>query len=183
MERKIIDTGLQAMLQGDEIGTVRMLYSVLREIYMEYGDITDNHIKKYNASENAKYKFNVTISTIRNYLKPYNYVVQKNSDVIVREMTIEEYFDTLGSDNEKKTENNGNDFMENLTVKQKISLAYADKSEQYNDVKLLSLRCSKDVLERFNELAKKFKCFEKSYLLSFILESGMDSVGYKTENI
>lgn len=64
MERKIIDTGLQAMLQGDEIGTVRMLYSVLREIYMEYGDITDNHIKKYNASENAKYKFNVTISTI-----------------------------------------------------------------------------------------------------------------------
>lgn len=180
MEKKAIDTGLQVMLQEDEIGTVKMLRSILREIYLEYGDITDAEIRKYNAKENAKYEFNVTISTIRNYLKP-NYVIKKSEDCIVREMSIDEY-EKLFGDTTTKTATNADtkeNFMDNLTTKQKISLSYADKSEQYNDVKMLSLRCSKNVLERFNAMAQEYKCFEKSYLLSFTLEAGLNAVDYK----
>lgn len=168
------------MLLENEIGTVRMLHDVLLQIYTQYGDITDAEIRKYNEKENAEYKFNVTISTIRNYLKPYHYVVQKNENVIVREMSIAKYFDTLEIDNKKRIDENKTDnFMENLTAKQNISLAYADKSNEYNDVKLLSLRCSKNVLERFNAMATEYKCFEKSYLLSFVLEAGLDAIKYK----
>lgn len=180
MEKKVIDTGLQTMLQENEIGTVKMLHSILKKIYLKYGDITDVEIRKYNADENSEYKFDVTISTIRNYLKP-NYVIKKGENVIVREMSLDEYEKLVAQPN-IKTEGNLNtkeDFMENLTPKQKISLNYADKSGQYNDVKMLSLRCAKTVLERFNSMSSEFKCFEKSYLLSFVLEAGLDAIGYK----
>lgn len=180
MERKVIDTGIQSMLQEDEIGTVKMLRSILKKIYAEYGDITDVEIRKYNADENSEYKFDVTISTIRNYLKP-NYVIKKSEDCIVREMSLDEYEDMIGQTTTKTTTSTDmkENFMDNLTTKQKISLNYADKCEKYDDVKMLSLRCSKTVLERFNSMSAEFKCFEKSYLLSFALEAGLDTIGYK----
>lgn len=181
MEKKVIDTGIQAMLQEDEIGTVKMLHSILKKIYTQYGDITDAEIRKYNNNENTEYKFNVTISTIRNYLKPYHYVVQKNENVIVREMSLDEYEELVGQTTTKTTTSTDTkeNFIDNLTTKQKISISYADKSEKYDDVKMLSLRCSKNVLERFNAMAQEYKCFEKSYLLSFTLEAGLDAIDYK----
>lgn len=93
-------------------------------------------------------------------------------------MTVDEYAATVPSVNKNNKENEGDDFMDNLTVKQRISLAYADKSEHWDTLKLMSLRCSTDVLERFNQFSKDFKCFDKSYLLSYVLEVGMDTIGY-----
>jgi hypothetical protein len=180
MNKKIIDTSLQPMLENKEIETVKMLYDILHEIYVRYGDITDSDIKKYNSDENGQYHISISISTIRNYLKIYHYTIKKDDNCIVREMTVAEYASTVPTIN-NNSENKGGDFMDNLTVKQKISLAYADKSDQYNNLKLMSLRCSTDVLDRFNSMAKNYKCFDKSYLLSYVLEAGMDVIGYNSE--
>lgn len=178
MNKKIINSSLQSMLEHREIETVKMLYDILHEIYVTCGDITDSDIKKYNSDETCQYQINISISTIRNYLKQYHYTIKKDDNCIVREMTIEEYAATITTAKKNNRKDDGENIMDNLTVKQKISLVYADKSEQYNNLKLMSLRCSTDVLERFNMMSSDFKCFDKSYLLSFILETGMDAIGY-----
>ncbi len=178
MNKKIIDTSLQSMLKHREIETVKMLYDILHEIYVMCGGITDSDIKKYNSYETCQYQINISISTIRNYLKQYHYTIKKDDNCIVREIPVDEYAATIHATKKTYEEDEGESIMDTLTVKQKISLAYADKSEQYNNLKLMSLRCSTDVLERFNMMSIDYKCFDKSYLLSYILEAGMDAIGY-----
>ena len=82
--KMIIDFKLEQMLKNDELGTVEMLRGVITEIIKEFGDITDITKEKYNSTEDGEYKIKISISTIRNYLKLYKYVVKKDAQECIR---------------------------------------------------------------------------------------------------
>lgn len=87
MEKKIIDFTLEHKLKNSELETVSELREVILAIIKLYGDITDATKEKYNNNPDAEYRIAISISTIRNYLKPYGYVIKKDvREPVVREI-------------------------------------------------------------------------------------------------
>jgi hypothetical protein len=184
MKKTIIDTTLQVMLERNQIYTVKLLRNILREIYLKYGDITDNEIRLYNDDADGQYQISISVSTIRKYLKQHHFVVKKDAECIVREMTIDEYVSIVSTEDINKDDEKGDDdFMDNLTIRQKISLDYGEMVAHMNDMVLMSLRCSANSLLLFNQLCTDMKGFDKSYLLSYTISSGLNALGYTKEDI
>lgn len=175
-EKNIIDTTLQTMLEQNEVKTVKMLYGILSEVYEKYGDITDNEIKKYNDSEDGQYFIKISVSTIRNYLKQFHYVVKKDDNCIVREMTVDEYVEAREKLDALNKENYEAPKTDNRSVAEKLALSYVSKSEEYKDQKLMSIRCSAIVQSRLDDLCKKYPMFNKQYLLSFLLDTALKNL-------
>ena len=71
MEKRLIDFTLEQKLKNNELETVEMLRGVIATIIRKYGDITDVTKEKYNSDPDNKYEIKISVSTIRNYLKPY----------------------------------------------------------------------------------------------------------------
>src|SRR5690554_4700368 len=76
--KKTIDFSLEQMLKDDELGSVEQLRKVIGIIIKKYGDITNTTIEKYNADPDAEYTITITVGKIRDYLRPYGYVVKKD---------------------------------------------------------------------------------------------------------
>lgn len=177
--KTIIDTTLQTMLEQNEVKTVNMLHDILSEVYTKYGNVTDDEIKKYNGSENGQYYIKISVSTIRNYLKQFHYVVKKDTNCIVREMTVDEYIsfkEKLDSLNNKIDDASDK---ENYNVAEKLAISYVAKSIEYKEQKLMSIRCATNVQNRLDNLCKKYPIFNKQYLLSYLLDAALENLEEK----
>ena len=183
MERKtIIDTSLQVMLERNELKTVKLLFDIFHEIYIKYGDITDNDIRRYNDSEDGQYIIKISISTIRNYLKQHQYIVKKDENCIVREMTVDEYADVITKIDALNKENAENTALDNnISVAEKLAMEYVSRMEKYKKQKQQSIRYAITVQDKFDKLCSDYPMFTKQYLLSLIISLGMDSIGYFPE--
>lgn len=62
---------------------------------------------------------------------------------------------------------------------------FADKSEMYDTsgMRQMSLRCNEEVLLRFYQLCMDMKRFNKSYLLSYIMDVGMMLINYDSTKL
>lgn len=101
-------------------------------------------------------------------------------------MTVDEYAKTLPTVKEFSTATNKEDgavMNVNLTTRQKISLNYGDSVAKMKEMVLMSLRCSSDSQLIFNQLCADMKGFDKGYLLSYIITTGLNILGYTEKNV
>lgn len=184
--KKIIDFTLEQMLKNDELGTVEMLRGVIAGIIKEFGDITDITKEKYNERD-GEYEIKISISTIRNYLKPYKYVVKKDiQECIVREMSFQEYAE-IKKKLDKNDENNGDKTMEtinnNLTAKQRLALDFVKMADLYKQQDSISIRCATSVKIRLEAIYARYSIFPKQYIISHLLNIGLTELEKNDEKI
>ena len=177
MERKLIDFTLEQKLKNRELEIVEELRKVILTIIRKYGDITDITKEKYNVDPESEYEIKISVSTIRNYLKPYGYVIKKDiRECIVREIGFPEYKGIREKLSIFNKENDETPNVGNRSVAEKLAISYVAKSEEYKDQKLMSIRCSAKVQSRLDDLCKKYSMFNKQYLLSYLLDTALESL-------
>lgn len=175
--KKIIDVTLEQKLKRDELGTVEMLREVISKIIRQCGDITDTTVKVYNACEDADYNITISISTIRNYLKRYGYVIKKDvRECIVREIGFPEYLkirDILDNDNASFNQKD----KATKSVAEQLAFGYLAKADYYSKQRQQAIRYSSNVQDRLAVLCTKYPMFSKQYLLSYLLDTALDILG------
>lgn len=67
--------------------------------------------------------------------------------------------------------------MENKSVPEILAINYVNKAKQFKDQKLMSIRCSTSVQKRLDNLCEKYSMFNKQYLLSYLLDMALESLG------
>lgn len=110
----------------------------------------------------------MSLPTIKSYNGKHGYSICNVNDetCVMRPLKVDEYRAIKHKIDNYNNESSDN-ITKNMNAAQKIGLVFAEK---YGDMKLLSLRCSKTVAEDFSEFCKKHQYFEKSFLLSFMLD-------------
>lgn len=90
----VIGTNLVQMLENDIYGTLFMLQDALCIIFTKYGVIKDETIEKYNLdneeNENAPYRFNISLTTIRNYIDKYRFSIESKENCLIRKLSLKE---------------------------------------------------------------------------------------------
>ncbi|WP_281533128.1 hypothetical protein [Anaerocolumna aminovalerica] len=182
--KKIIDFTLEQMLKNDEIGTVEMLRGVITDIISEFGDITDDTRKLYNKKPDGEYDVKISISTIRNYLKPYNYVVRKDeNECIVKCIDFPEYviirneLDKNKNQGNLDTKNNDN----GLSEKEKMAVEIFRKSTEYREQSCINIRVANSVKERLENIYSTYDAFTKQQIISYLLDVAITQLE-NTEN-
>jgi hypothetical protein len=178
MEKRLIDFTLEQKLKNNELETVEMLRGVIATIIRKYGDITDVTKEKYNSDPDNKYEIKISVSTIRNYLKPYGYVIKKDiRECIVREIGFPEYLN-IRKKIDALDDNNKDAIIETTkSVPEQLALGYVAKAEYFKDQKQQSIRFSTNVQQRLGKLYTKYGMFTKQYLLSYLLSTALESLG------
>jgi len=176
MEKTIIDQSiLLSMFQEDEFACAELLRDALKEVHRLCGNINNNTIIKHREQEDAQYQITISLTTVKTYAEKFGYTIEnKPGDLCVtKQFTVEEYKSIKarldGSVEMKKTTGTTS----TMTAAHKIGLEFEELSQRYGEMKLLSLRCSKYVLEDFNSFCSKHKYFDKAFLLSYMLSNGL----------
>jgi len=147
----------------------------------EYGFADDKTIEKYCEAHPDTYQFNISIGTLRKYVKKKNYIIYQNAPFILKGMKVDEYFSLLEKLSATDTSDSSiapsnfvanNDLLQNNVLITEYRNFYSSNKE----LKQISVRCSKKIWERFNALCEELPFFEKSHLLGYVLKKGLDSI-------
>ncbi|MDD3325411.1 MAG: hypothetical protein PHN38_09865 [Sulfurospirillaceae bacterium] len=164
----------------DELWAATELNNAFEQIGAVYSKVTDETIKLYQQSHpDATFRFDISISTLRNYLQGYS--IRQTSPYLVKELTISELkmlYEKIGCIpvSEPPIPTTSNYKNEYLNIGQKIALEYAEKSETYKNFEALNMRCASPIKKSFLELCANHPCFGKSFLFTFVIEKGIEKI-------
>ena len=144
--KMILDKTLLTRFEEEEFAAAELVKSALQEVHRNYGNINDATIKKNNEAPSSEYVIDMSLTTLKNYVNKWSYRIENigNATCIMKQFTISEYREIKNRLNNKTNETSN--VTKTMTAKQRLGFELVEKSEKYKCMKMLSLRCSFDII-------------------------------------
>jgi hypothetical protein len=127
----------------------------------------------------------ISYSHLSRTLKSYGYQVSQKGNCISDEKMVTVTFERLQEleEIEKKysgndSENKGETIMDSKkSVAEILAMGFVNKSADFKEQKMMSIRCASSVQDRLDSLVEKYPCFTKQYILSLLLDMSLTELG------
>lgn len=177
MEKKIIGKeNLADLFANNELEAATLLRDALIEVKKMTGNITDPDIKNYNnmSEDDAKFRFDISLTTIKNYAAKYGYGVFNvdGASCVVKQFEVDEYakirneLDKNKNQGNLDTKNNDN----GLSEKEKMAVEIFRKSNEYREQSCINIRVANSVKERLEKIYDEYDAFTKQQIISYLLD-------------